>query len=354
LTFGNKRTLGKFNVKQFIIVFGFLLISTLVGSAQDTSIECAAPSLPGFVPYMVQAGDRLAQLVGGQTEYTVLEIAALNCLDDTESLPIGAVIWLPEDYRGTLSGTNATYPAVNVPAISSFRADPVQVPNQSGVTLSWAAEGLEAYVYLCPTDVDLDCGRPLDATPVPMAGSITIHGFPYAANWIRYRLEVVGRRTTIVQDVRFHVQCSERWIAPVQPPERCAEQVAQPVFAAWQPFEGGMMLWFADTEKIYVLYNEGRRVEVYSDSETIEPPPDLTPPVNRVVPVSGFGAVWVTLGGAEGALGWALADEIGFDSARQPAGHRSLTTYIQGPGATVYAVTLPPGSDEGFWIQVAG
>jgi hypothetical protein len=51
-------------------------------------------------------------------------------------------------------------------------------------------------------------------------------------------------------------------------------------------------------------------------------------------------------------LGWALEEEIGFDSARQAAGRQSYTTYIQGPGATVYAVTLVPNTDGGYWVQV--
>ncbi len=347
-------------MRQVTIVLGFLLISTLAAWAQDTpsnaATECTAPMLPDFVPYIVQLGDRLSDIVVGQSDRTLLEIAALNCLDDTESLPVGAVIWLPANHMGADSpaATNATYPAVNAPSISSFLANPRTVPNQTGVTLSWAAEGLEAYVYPCPADTDLDCARPFDATPVPMAGAITLRGFTYATRYMRFRLEVVGSRTSEVRDIAVRITCSERWIAPVNIPERCAEQAAQPVFAAWQPFEGGVMLWFADTEEIYVLVNEGRRVQVYSDPETAQPPAALTPPANRVVPVSGFGEIWQMLGGADSSLGWALADEIGFDSARQPAGQRSFTTYIQGPGATVYAVTLPPGIDEGYWIQVAG
>jgi hypothetical protein len=52
-------------------------------------------------------------------------------------------------------------------------------------------------------------------------------------------------------------------------------------------------------------------------------------------------------------LGWAREEEIGFDSARQAAGRQSYTVYIKGPGATVYAVTLLPNTDGGYWAQVA-
>jgi hypothetical protein len=49
-----------------------------------------------------------------------------------------------------------------------------------------------------------------------------------------------------------------------------------------------------------------------------------------------------------------MSTEIGFDSARQPAGRTSYTTYIQGPGETVYAITEIPGMEMGYWAQVAG
>src|SRR5690606_27397003 len=110
------------------------------------------------------------------------------------------------------------------------------------------------------------------------------------------------------------------------------------------PFEGGVMLWFSDTQQIWVMTNSDHRVQVFEDTYIEgEPNPTGNAPDERYTPERGFGKVWQGLGGPEkSTLGWALAPETGFDSARQSAGSRSYTTYIQGPGETIYAVTLIP------------
>lgn len=115
------------------------------------------------------------------------------------------------------------------------------------------------------------------------------------------------------------------------------------------------MIWFSDTREIWVMTNADHRVQVFPDTYLEgEPSPDVEAPDNRFPAVRGFGRVWIAVGGPDGPLGWALAEETGFDSARQNAGSRSFTTYIQGPGETVYAVTLIPQLDIGLWTTAAG
>ncbi len=325
--------------------------------ADDARLSvCTAPTLPGFVPYIVRPGDRLADLLVGVDNVTITQVAALNCLDDPNWLPIGMTLWLPENLMGieVAFPVDDTDPTVDTATITNFRANAEVVTNREGVTFTWAAEGSAAYLYPCNPDASFDCPRPFNAMQVPTAHTVTIRGFQYAVP-VRYRLEVVDGDASVTQDISVRVVCSQIWLAPVVNPERCADAPSQPVFAAWQPFEGGVMLWFSDSRQILVLHNDGQRAQVFADPYTTsQTEPTVTPPDNRVAPVRGFGLVWRELGGAEGNLGWALVDEIGFDSARQSAGLQSYTTYIQGPGATVYAVTIIPGTDEGYWMQVAG
>src|SRR5258708_7662993 len=59
------------------------------------SAACSASTLPDFAPYVVRPGDQLAGLIAGQSDITVTQLALLNCLDDPDALPVGAVIWLP-------------------------------------------------------------------------------------------------------------------------------------------------------------------------------------------------------------------------------------------------------------------
>lgn len=332
-------------------------IPATVSPTNDSRLAvCSAPTLPGFVPYIVRPGDRLADLLADVENVTITQVAALNCLDDPAALPVGATIWLPEHFLGieVAFPVGDTNPDVDHVLITSVSKDAEVVPNQAGFTVTWAAEGSEAYLYPCPPDPDADCDRPLSAMQVPLAHSVNLHNFQYAGP-MRYRLEVVDGEARDYRDIVFRVVCSQERLAPVSGFELCPDAPASPVFAAWQPFEGGMMLWFSDTRQIFVLFNDGQRVQVFADPYvTSQPEPTVTPPENRVAPMRGFGLVWRELGGPESELGWALDAEIGFDSARQVAGRQSYTIYIQGPGATVYAVTLIPGTEGGYWTQVAG
>jgi hypothetical protein len=103
------------------------------------------------------------------------------------------------------------------------------------------------------------------------------------------------------------------------------------------------------------MTNADHRIQVFTDTYLEgEELAEFDTPDGFVAPVRGFSKVWQALGGPESALGWALAEETGFDSARQGAGTRSYTTYIQGPGETVYATTYIPQLEIGLWAQVAG
>lgn len=57
--------------------------------------RCGFP--PGFTPYVVQYGDTLPALLAerGQLSYGASRVAVMNCLRDTDALPVGAVIFLP-------------------------------------------------------------------------------------------------------------------------------------------------------------------------------------------------------------------------------------------------------------------
>jgi hypothetical protein len=334
--------------------------ATVVPSADDARLaSCAAPNLPNFMPYTVRYGDYLlADLLVGSTTVTPTQLAALNCLDDSYTLPVGTTLWLPGDAFAVSSGLmSPTSPETEVaePAIIEFAPSVTSLLNDQDVTLSWESEGENAYLYLCPSIGETPCNRPHTAQPVPLVGSITIDHF-WRQGLVVFRLEVVGSEgEPTTENVTLNVSCAQQWLGSAGS-QLCPEDPARTVTAVWQPFEGGVMLWFSDTRQIYVMTNADGRVHVFQDT-FVEgmPDPDAVAPEGLLTPIRGFGLVWESLGGAEGSgLGWAMAQEIGFDSARQPAGRTSYTTYIQGPGATVYAITEIPGMDMGYWAQVAG
>lgn len=113
------------------------------------------------------------------------------------------------------------------------------------------------------------------------------------------------------------------------------------VWAAYQPFEGGHMVWRSDTREIYVLYHNGDH-ETYADtwqeSELIEI--EGTPPPGLQAPVRGFGKLWASQPGASERLGWATAAESGYtmwiETIRESSGRYNATgTYFRLPDSRV-------------------
>ncbi len=350
---------------------------------------CSASTLPNFVPYVVRPGDRLADLIASSTAITVTQLAVVNCIDDPDALPVGATIWIPAmtsvtplvgaaataeaSASATAAATSAseatqqatlaasTEAVAEATAVStadvsadsaqiqSFSASASTIMNTQAVTFSWSANGSGAYFYLCMTD---KCVRPQNAKPLSVTDAIRFDGFQSSGTY-RYRLDVDGVGGPITQDVSVTVTCAQQWLGGVGASPRCPEDPARTVYGVWQPFEHGVMIWFSDTQQIYVLKADGT-LTVYEDHYVDgQPSPGDQAPMGRFTPVRGFGLIWQALGGANNPFGWATAKEIGYDAARQAAGDSSYTTYIQGPNTIVYAITLLPGAATGYWAQVA-
>lgn len=83
-------------IAPLVPIFTPIPPQTAVPSSAPEQTGCAIPA--GFVPHVVRVGDTLPALMarrGGM--WTAPIIAALNCLDDTDALPVGALIFLPPE-----------------------------------------------------------------------------------------------------------------------------------------------------------------------------------------------------------------------------------------------------------------
>lgn len=209
---------------------------------------CSAPYQPNWETHIVEAGDTLASLVAGQTQLSITQLAALNCIDDPSALPIGSVVWLPPV-------TQLTTPTACT-VLGQYSGD----------------------------------------SPCPGA--------------------------------------------------------VQTVTAAQQLFQGGMMIWRQDTGKIWVIDAAGNLQEFEDTYRDSDDDPADTAPSGLFVPTRGFGKVWAQLPGEHEPLGWATSFEGQITLMVQPAGRVSYTSYIQLPDGDVYAVTVLPGSDRGWWVKV--
>lgn len=320
---------------------------TATSPADDPRLAvCRAPLLPGFVPHTIRPGDRLDVLLAGSTALTVTQIAALNCLDDPAALPNGATIWLP-DLRSEPFIPVDPDPAADVAQIRSLSALPETPDNSNGVAFAWEADATAAYFYACPLEGDA-CPRPVGQPPLPPTALHQINGFLTAGSY-RYRLEVVDGAERDTADITIAVTCTYEALS-ANP--RCPVSAPAAVFAVYQPFERGGLLWFSDTGLIYVLREDGG-VQVAADTyEEGQLETALTAPDGLYAPIRGFRLVWDALGGAEGVLGWGTAAEGGFDALRQPAGRQSYTTYVRITPQLTIALTVLPGSAAGYWTQV--
>lgn len=313
---------------------------------------CTAPALDGFLPYIVRAGDSLDALLTGTRAVTPTQAASLNCIDASDALPAGAIIFLPQDALAVRA-----LPAPQIgdgdAAIELFETSAASILNDASLTLTWRAAGERVYFYACPADAAAPCIRPSLARPVALEGAIELADF-YRAGTMRFQLEVISGGEILTRTIATEIVCAQVWLGGIGALPICPEEPAHTVSAVFQPFEHGAMIWFSDTTQIYVLTADNR-LRVFQDA-FVEgmADPAATAPEGLFTPVRGFGRLWGALGGASGSLGWAVAPEQGFDSARQAAGRTSYTTYVQGAGGRVYAFTEIPGRTVGFWAQVAG
>jgi serine/threonine protein kinase len=95
-------------------------------------------------------------------------------------------------------------------------------------------------------------------------------------------------------------------------------QTPKPVQDAEQAFDAGHMFWRQDSDRAYVVYEQGGPSGTYQafTGAWFEGDPEYScaasPPPGKVQPKRGFGAVWCQLGGPSATIGWALAEEAGF------------------------------------------
>lgn len=100
----------------------------------------------------------------------------------------------------------------------------------------------------------------------------------------------------------------------------CPRSQAGQAPGAWEPFEGGQMLWRGDLQQVYVLYAPGTWA-VYDDEwreGDLEWDPSIRAPDGLYQPGRGFGLVWRERAGVRDVLGWATATEASFNASFQP------------------------------------
>ncbi len=255
----------------------------------------------------------------------------------------------------TITPTPAPTP-VTYDLIDSLEADPATIDPGDSVTLTWAARGEWATLYTILPDGTLG-----EWWEVALEGSRTVTTSERVRNVARYALFAGDGDRTESMTVAIAVRCTAEWFFAPEP-DMCPQDAAVSTAAAYQPFEGGDMIWLGQYDWIYVLFDD-QGIPAYATFANLweegmpESDPDIAPPEGRTQPVRGFGLVWRgELDAAEyyqvrERLGWATAPERGYTALYQcDSAPKYTTCYVSGPGGEIYEL----GPENSEWGVIDG
>lgn len=134
-------------------------------------------------------------------------------------------------------------------------------------------------------------------------------------------------------------------------PDVCPQEAALLSPSAEQQFEHGVMIWVGAEDRIYVLfddtiYTDGWEAfeDTWQDGDPVDDPA-IVPPPGFYQPQRGFGLVWRDAFMVRERLGWALAPEIGGNTAVQRTSYYKYNhTYLKALDNNVWHL-LPERSD---------
>jgi len=238
-----------------------------------------------------------------------------------------------------------TEPPAEELAILSFSVTIEDIPTGKRLTFTWQTTGATGVTIWSGTK-----HRFPDAWEGPPNGSLVKElTFTYYRNPSMTLVAQDGAGHTVSESVTVEWACKYDYFFSADI-ARCPAGEASTSWAAEQPFEHGRMIWLEDvgsgalTRIIFVLYDDGK-FALFEDTWTEGQPesdPAFVPPAGLLQPIRGFGKLWRENESVQEKLGWATAQEQGFDTVFQAQIAESI-------GATAFLRTL-----DGKIIRVSG
>jgi hypothetical protein len=245
---------------------------------------------------------------------------------------IGSVVTATPVWVGTPTPLPAGLPSEGL-AVISFTASPDIVDRGGTVTLGWEVVGTNSVSVSRLNPV----GQYVDfISDQPVIGSWTVTLPEYYVDSAPFQLMATDASGTRADAfVRVQVRCPYAYFFGEPESEACPLTEPMDVPAAFQPFEGGYMIWRGDTREIYVLNTTAQpRLGRYRDTWTEGDVGDIgaSPPSGFYQPVRGFGKVWSENPAVRQSLGWATAPEQSYTARIQESGaYRYARTYFTWP-----------------------
>jgi hypothetical protein len=194
------------------------------------------------------------------------------------------------------------------PQILSFTASPDPVEWNGTVMLTWNMSGMTgaSITRLSPRG---DIFRETEALDLPASGSIAVKVPDEYNEAVKYYLGARDANGVLYQAyVTVGIICPyDEYMAP-----RCP-LTQDTIWAAYEPFERGYMVWRSDTLEIQVLHADGS-YETYENTWHEADPVEIpgSPPPGLFAPVRGFGNLYASQPDLRERLGWATAPEEGY------------------------------------------
>lgn len=240
-------------------------------------------------------------------------------------------------------------PASPTGGVNIFTATPNTVAPGQPVTLTWDVSGARGVRIEAAVPQMTAVQTVVDTQASSGSAVVNVPGYAaYSATYTLRTFDGSAVATAIVQ-----ISCPYTFFFGQG--DGCPTGRAAQVGASYRAFEGGHMIWRADTNEIYVHFSDGT-ASIFLEQDYANLPDAViegAPPLNRQAPDSGFGKVWANAPGVRDKLGWALDDEQGYMATAQ----RVAPTRVPRPQYAFY-ITLPGGevvgSGYGAWRIIAG
>ncbi len=144
--------------------------------------------------------------------------------------------------------------------------------------------------------------------------------------------------------------CPHIWFFAPEP-DVCPQEAALLSASAEQQFEHGVMIWVGAEDRIYVLFDDtvfadgwAAFEDTWQEGDPVDDP-SIQPPPGFYQPQRGFGVVWRTQPTIRDRLGWALAPEVGGQTAVQRTSYYKYNhTYLKALDNNVWHL-FPERSD---------
>jgi hypothetical protein len=329
--------------------------STDVSSPTDTPVPAAtlAPEVTGTTTPAPSATSTAALAV--QPTAT-----PLRALTDTP-IPVPTASYTPVSVP-TATGTADAAPtgtADAAPTIHFFRASVKEANPGDTIVLEWESEGAtDAVLYHIPPSGQL----PQSGWQVNPSGAYTYTIEPDESNWSQFLLTVQDDSERGANaNLTVKLRCPEPWFFSPAPDECPTTPIVSA--AAEGHFERGTMIWIKepwndwvdDGGWIVVLYDDDPYRKEWSlhRDEWVEGAADrdprLTPPPGLFQPVRGFGWLWRENPDIQGRLGWAIDEELGFQTILQNTRrYKYNSTYLRALDGNVWHL----GPERSSWEKI--